>query len=364
MKTNKQWCICFISLYMFFLLVIGAIVIIVDPFIHYHKPLKSLYYSLDASDASINDGIGKFFEYNTIITGTSMTQNFKTSEADKLFQIESIKLPLAGATYKVVNEQLQRILSYNPKTKYVFRGLDLGYFSIFEWEKPHIYPTYLYDKEIFNDVYYIYNKDVFLKECIPMLYDAFICKKAGGIRDFDSYSSWSSNFGKEFALKGIDHFELQKTENRPLSQDLIQSIIQNIEQNVSSLPKKYPNTTFYFFLTPYSAVWWGNNYSNIPNFIEQEKIVIELILECKNVKLYSFNNEIEITTNLNNYRDPCHYGERVNSIMLEFMKEDRGLLTKENYISYLENEKDFYINFDYNSLFTQSDFQSENQFQK
>lgn len=37
------------------------------------------------------------------------------------------------------------------------------------------------------------------------------------------------------------------------------------------------------------------------------------------------------------------------------MAQDRGLLTKDNYLSYLDQEREFYSTFDYNSLFYQED---------
>lgn len=65
----------------------GICVLRVDPFIHYHKPLTNAYfYPLD-NQRSQNDGILKHFEYNALITGTSMTENFKTSELDELFGV-------------------------------------------------------------------------------------------------------------------------------------------------------------------------------------------------------------------------------------------------------------------------------------
>ncbi len=54
---------------------------------------------------------------------------------------------------------------------------------------------------------------------------------------------------------------------------------------------------------------------------------------------------------MNNYKDTTHYGEWINSQMLSYMKANIGLLTKENYRTYLDNERKFYREFDYNSLF-------------
>ena len=62
----------------------AAVICVVDPYFHYHKPLKGLYYTLD-NERSQNDGIIRHFNYDAMIIGTSMAENFKTSEMDELW---------------------------------------------------------------------------------------------------------------------------------------------------------------------------------------------------------------------------------------------------------------------------------------
>lgn len=89
--------------------------------------------------------------------------------------------------------------------------------------------------------------------------------------------------------------------------------------------------------------------------IEAEKYAIELILDCQNIKLFSWNNRFEIITDLNNYKDQSHYGEWINSLILNEMVAEKNILTWENYGAYIEEMKIFYSTFDYNSLFEQYD---------
>lgn len=76
-----------------------------------------------------------------------------------------------------------------------------------------------------------------------------------------------------------------------------------------------------------------------------------MILGYDNIHLFSFNNFTEITTDLNNYKDVTHYGEWINSAILQYMKDGKGELTEYNYKKYIEEEYDFYSTFNYNSLF-------------
>lgn len=75
------------------ILVLTAVtVIIIDPYFHYHKPISFVSYKL-SNQRYINDGIVKHFNYDAVITGTSMTENFKSSQFDKLFNVNSVKVP-------------------------------------------------------------------------------------------------------------------------------------------------------------------------------------------------------------------------------------------------------------------------------
>ena len=78
--TAKAWVKIFISLFVCLIVLMAAMVAVIDPFFHYHKPLGAFYYTLD-NERDQNDGITRHFEYNALITGTSMTQNFKASQA-------------------------------------------------------------------------------------------------------------------------------------------------------------------------------------------------------------------------------------------------------------------------------------------
>lgn len=80
--------------------IIGAWVYHIDPFFHYHKPYTNGYYYTLNNQRSQNNGICKHFDYNALITGTSMTENFMTSEMDAIFGTNSVKVPFSEAPTK------------------------------------------------------------------------------------------------------------------------------------------------------------------------------------------------------------------------------------------------------------------------
>lgn len=70
-----------------------------------------------------------------------------------------------------------------------------------------------------------------------------------------------------------------------------ETVKSNIQQNVTSLAQAHPETVFYYFFSPYSIAYWGELLEDgtLNKQIEAEKIAIEEILKCENIKLYSFN---------------------------------------------------------------------------
>lgn len=360
------WIIGFLILVVGTLSIVGINVIKVDPFFHYHKPDTDNYFYMLNNQRSQNDGISKHFDYDALITGTSMTENFKTSELDELFGTNAIKVCYSGSTYKEINDNLINALTHNDKLKMIVRGLDMGKFvddKDLVREDLGEYPTYLYDKNIFNDVEYIFNRNVIFDRVYPMTIRNNKKNFKGGITSFDDYSNWMNRvtFGIDTVCpEGIKIKEPGKPVY--LTDEERNTILGNVNQNITSLAQQYPEVDFYYFFTPYSIVWWQSIVDNgtIYKQIQAERVVIEEILKYDNIKLFSFNNLTDITTDLNNYKDTLHYGDWVNSLILQYMHDDKCLLTKENYQEYLKQEESFYTSFDYSSLINQKDYKDDN----
>lgn len=347
------------------LVMIGKWVYDIDPFFHYRKPDISKYYYDLNSQRFQNDGICKHFDYDALITGTSMTENFKASEMDEIFGVHSVKVTYSGASYKEINDNLKTALAYNPDLKTIVRSLDMSMFfskSDKMSDSPDRYPTYLYDENPWNDMKYLWNKSVVFERVYPMTRAVDEEGFVPGIRSFDDYSNWQE--GINFGLHTVCPDGI--TANPPsdpvhMSEEDKAVIQENIIKNVTSLAEEYPDVTFYYFFPPYSAVWWKNEIDsgNVYRQVEAEQYIIELILECDNIKLYSFNNKTGITTNLNHYTDTIHYGEWINSLILRWMRKEEGILTRENYKEYLAQELAFYTTYDYESLNGQEDYEND-----
>ncbi len=366
---SKLWIIGYLIITLIPLVIVASWVIRVDPYFHYHKPnTKRYFYSL-YNQRSQNDGISRNFDYEGVITGTSMAENFKTSEAEKIIGGSFIKVPYAGGTYKEMNDNLKVAIAHNPSLKIIIRGLDME--KIIEdkdamREDLGKYPTYLYNENPLDDVQYLFNRDVVFKTVYGMETANDEEGFTPGITPFDAYSNWmlGYTFGVNSSTLFPDGIPItdKSVTQEELTEEEKELVLRNARQNITSLAKANPDVTFYYFFTPYSVVWWQSliNEGTFNKQIQAEQIEIEEILKVDNIKLYSFNNMTEITTDLNNYKDSIHYAEWINSLMLRYMIDEKCLLTQQNYEDYLQAEKEFYWNYDYDTCFvTQEDYEQD-----
>ena len=120
----KRHLIFFFTSTIVFGLAVIIMVVYLDPFFHFHAPLKNYYYKLD-NERSQNWGIATFFDYDAIITGTSITEHYKTSEFDDLFNTNSVKLPFSGATFYETGSIARRAYDTGHDLKIVFRSFDV-----------------------------------------------------------------------------------------------------------------------------------------------------------------------------------------------------------------------------------------------
>jgi len=360
----KAWLISWLIIVVSALSVFGYWVFKIDPYFHYHKPeLDRYFYSLN-NQRSQNDGISKHFDYDTLVSGTSMTENFRTTEVDDIFDCTSIKVAFSGGSYKEVNDNIEIALKNNGNLKTIIRCLDMERFmDSYDLMRLDLgqYPTYLYDSNPFNDVEYLLNRDIVFGRAYQMTLDNDKEDFKPGITAFDDYSRWQPSCVFGINTVSPNGVTVTETEQSHLSEVEKEVIKKNIDLNVTSVADKYPDVDFYYFYSPYSVVTWNEwkTKGNLYKQLEAEALITELIVPHKNIHLFSYNNRTDITTDLNNYKDGPHYATWINSLILKWMHDGQYRLTEENYQEYLKQEYDFYTSFDYSCVNGQEDYEAD-----
>ncbi len=330
------------------LALIIALVAGVDPLFHYHAPLDGLAYPLE-DERYINDGILRHFDYDAVIVGNSMTENFKTSEADSLFGANFAKVPIAGAYYKEVNDELARAFDYNNGIKYVIRALDLHClcYDKDEYTPGYDIPDYLYDDNIFNDVSYVLNKEMILKALNVLEYTA----EGNETTSFDEYASWETEGGAEVVLGKYQIIGRMDTQ-RALTDAERETAAANITQNVTALAAAHPETTFLYYFPPVSIAYWDevSAAGELEMRLEAIELAAEMMLEYPNIRIFMFTNDFDTVINLDYYRDQLHYSSDISSLLLEYMANGDYLVTEDDLDTLMSEARDFYLNYDYEAL--------------
>lgn len=155
--------------------------------------LSFLAYPLDgARERYFNDGIVKHFDYDALITGTSMTENFRASECDALFGVNSIKVPFSGGSVTELSDTIRSALQKNPNLKLVICSIDELRLYQEQGYKQYDCPEYLYDNNYFNDVNYLLNKSILFRYSLAALE---YTQEGHASTTFDEYGFWGSRKG-------------------------------------------------------------------------------------------------------------------------------------------------------------------------
>ncbi len=351
MFNNKQWCICLLILLCLALVLLGAVTAVVDPYFHYHRPLDSLQYPIN-NQRYQNDGIVRNFSYDAMITGTSMTENFKASQFDSLFDANTIKVSYSGGTFDEIFSTVEKAAASNPELKTVLFGLDIWF--LLEGrdllEASGEFPTYLYDDNPFNDVQYLLNKEILLTDTLGVLEHT---RNGNPTTSFDEYGSWNSlyTYDQTLMLQNYERPALSETV-KPFTSEAQANLQDILETRIIKLAKENPQIQFLYFFPPYSILEFDRviREGRFQRQIDAFRMASEALVEIDNIQLYAFYTDYETITDLNNYRDTVHYSGQINSLILERIQKEEFRLTQDNCQAYWQEIEAFYRSYDYEGL--------------
>ena len=212
--TRKCWTVLTLVLLALALGSILGAVFILDPFEVYHQAWFHIPPIENSTQNYSNAGIAKSYAYDSVIIGSSMTENFSPSQLDRLLGGRFVKLPInAGTPYN--NKQMMDMAFGSRDIRRIFYGVDIESLTWFYTTPKCEMPDYLYDDNLFNDTAYWFNSSVLLKY-IPA------CLKTLGQHDpdqRDTMYNWGSlyAYGKDAALR--DELMSQRTVYQNFAQD-------------------------------------------------------------------------------------------------------------------------------------------------
>ena len=122
---------------------------------------------------------------------------------------------------------------------------------------------------------------------------------------------------------------------------------------LTAMPESEYDLFFYLYAPPYSILFWDNvvlsGYTTATICVQEREF--KKLLECDNVRLFYFQDDIDIITDLSNYRDYSHFKIDINRYMYEAMRDGTHELDPENYYDILLAMYNFASTYDYEQCF-------------
>ena len=326
----KRWLAGFLGIFLAGLAGCMALVIWVDPFFQYHKPLAWFPYLVD-NQVNQNPGLAKHMDYDSILIGSSMTASFNTDWFEELMGMKTQKLSYNGSYPKDLSNIMQLVFdAKGDQVKAVYMAVDQSTFSADPEETKFPVTDYLYDDNVFNDVPYLLNKDVLLDYILRPLADR---KDASDWAEL--YKPWWTDeyYNKANVLMYYEAAE-EKQEEEALAADYFKDAVEeNLQKNILPYIEAHPETEFYIFYPHYSILFWNDvtREKELEAVIGRLEYMTERLLNYENVHVFNFLGKEDIICNLNNYADYMHYHKNVCRYITECFATGENELHPENY---------------------------------
>lgn len=322
---GKKWFCAVISSFLILCIAFSILTFLVDPFQQYR--IASKYVPTINNEMYFNPGLAKNYECTTAIIGSSMTENFNTSDFENIFGGKALKLPYSGAMFHEEYKILDILFKHQSPENIVW-AIDLPYTEVPATKVARQFPEYLYDDSIVNDLPYLLNINILSKYTKNAITNAN--KKSLDQEINDAYN-WSAYhiFSRDTVLKG---YKRSPITNEPSDKMInIEKVEENFSVNIEPLLKNNPDTQFHFFFAPYSILYWVDNYDSgiLERKLFQRAFLCEKLLQYPNAHIYDFQHLSDIVCNLDNYKDYSHYSPAINHLIAESMGKDDFKVTKE-----------------------------------
>jgi hypothetical protein len=300
----------------------------VDPFEQYRKAERHPPRYYPAWQRWQNPGLARNYDYDRVVTGSSLMENVLPEEVDRVLGGRTINLSVSAQTAYDAGQLLGVALATG-KTKQVLMNLDYNAFSgdplRSGFTEP--FPAFLYDDRRWNDLPYLLGVGTTRKSLETVL----------GLRwtryTTDPNRMWYWADGYRFsaakAVQGLEPSNLNARFRQP--QRTLQGMQASFEANLVPLIERYPGTRFTFLYAPYAILVWLD-------FQQRRQLEVTLAFRewayertrgYPNVEIFDFHAEPSIVLDLDNFTDIYHFSPKLSRGILEAMAQGRYRLTPE-----------------------------------
>lgn len=346
MSDKRKWLAVFAAVTGVCLALMAALVIWVDPFFQYHKPLPGFPYLLE-NQINQNPGIAKNMDYDSIVLGSSMVVQFDAGWFEEVMGLQTMKLPYNAAHAKDQDRIMHVVEQYHGMPQKVFLDIDLLPYANGTDAESYPAPKAYYDGNLFNDVEYWWNKDVLLEYIAA----PYIGKDEAD--DFDLIYAkyyYPEYYNRDYVLS--NYIPSEKSGEFVPEDAYTENALANMEEHILPYIEHNPDTEFYVFFPPYSVLFWYNclRENSVDARLAEYRAIMQSLFPYDNVRIFFFQNDPALISDLDRYTDYTHYDREVNRYMTECFADGTKEVTAETYEEELEELRTFVTDFDFASL--------------
>jgi hypothetical protein len=294
----------------------------VDPFQQYRKAERFPARFYNAWQRYENPGIAKHYDYDRIVTGSSLMECVLPADVDQALGGKTINLSISAETAHDAAQLLGTALRTG-KPKQIIMNLDYNAFSGAPdrsgFAEP--FPYYMYDDSLWNDLPYLLGAGTTRKSIETILGLHWSRYNA------DPARMWYWMDGHQFfaakAVQGLDPANLNSRFRQP--QRTLAGMQASFDANLAPLIEKYPNTRFTFVYAPYAILVWMDfdQRGQLEVTLSFREWLVERTHRYANVEIFDFHAEPSIVLDLDHFTDIYHYSPKLSKGIIEAMSQGR-----------------------------------------
>jgi hypothetical protein len=272
--------------------------------------------------------MAKHYEYDIVITGSSMMENYRNAEVRAILNGKAIDLAMGAMTAYELRQLLTTILA-SGKAKHIILDLNFNAFA----GSPTMQvvteplPLYLYDNNPWNDVHYLLQAQTLGKSTEI----ALGLKRGRYSIKSDAPWYWADEyeFSKRAMLRGLDLNNIDRDFEQPPR--TLQGMRASFDANLLPLLRAHPEVRFSLVYPPWSALVWEDfrQRKQVEVSLAFKRSVFDAVRGLPNVALYDFQARLEWVANPDNYKDIYHFSPRISREMIEAIAKGNDRVTPE-----------------------------------
>jgi len=305
---------------------IGLLNYVVDP-LHYYRGLTAInrvFFS--GYQRYQNVGLARSFKYDTVVIGSSVTENFLPSYIERSWGGKAMKLSISGSTSYEQSLILQQAIATGQVAR-VLWGLDVSAFysgalRVRDDQAP--FPYFMYrDSALLNIEYPL---------SLSTLDLSLRVLRGWGETDLDALDTWYKRFkfGAETVLAGwsgscqlFDHKYLPDRNVAP--EAAIARMQEAVRQNLVAIVRANSRVSFYLFMPPMALLIYVPADSGMLTYsLPFRQYIAGQIAAEPNVRLFDFQSMPALVGDLNRYKDMLHFDLATAEYLIDAMRDGTG----------------------------------------